>query len=355
MIRFRSQRRGFTLIELLVVVAIIALLIAILLPSLGRARNKAKTASCLSNVKAISLAYVMYCNDINNGHTAVNDTKIAGCIWMFQIQNYLGGNNVRGLTQGSQVSGNVFFCPAANASNPSGNIIPGGGTSTFWGTVDFAWDGGFDAGGWWDKAVNAAGNTDPSAVVTANNPTGLLDVKGSAINSAATSAGGSPGYRSSYGLNSWMDARYPYGNKGTQGVGTTSSGNTASNKMPPNYIDMRILSNIAQPATTPVFTDMVWANNDAKLKSGGSGCFGMVNTDYGPGATAAAPVPADLSGETNSALGRMFIDRHDKAINVGFLGGNASTIKLSELTQLDWYNGATRTALATNWLTAGNK
>ena len=107
-------RRAFTLIELLVVVAIIAVLIAILLPSLGRAREKAKSAACLANLKSISLAYVMYCNDVNNGHTSVEDTKMAGAIWMFQVQNYLGGNNVRGLTQGSQVSGNVFFCPDAN-------------------------------------------------------------------------------------------------------------------------------------------------------------------------------------------------------------------------------------------------
>ena len=48
----RKTKRGFTLIELLVVVAIIAVLIAILLPSLSRAKESAKRAVCLTNLKA---------------------------------------------------------------------------------------------------------------------------------------------------------------------------------------------------------------------------------------------------------------------------------------------------------------
>ncbi len=58
-----SRRKGFTLIELLVVVAIIALLISILLPSLARAREIAKRAVCASNLRSIGQAIKVYAND----------------------------------------------------------------------------------------------------------------------------------------------------------------------------------------------------------------------------------------------------------------------------------------------------
>src|SRR5579871_2531261 len=57
------RKRAFTLIELLVVIAIIAILAAILFPVFAQAREKARATSCLSNMKQVSLALLMYVQD----------------------------------------------------------------------------------------------------------------------------------------------------------------------------------------------------------------------------------------------------------------------------------------------------
>ena len=61
-----KKLRGFTLIELLVVVSIIALLVSILLPSLGKARDAAKRVVCSKNLQSLGMAWIMYAGDNND-------------------------------------------------------------------------------------------------------------------------------------------------------------------------------------------------------------------------------------------------------------------------------------------------
>jgi len=58
-----SKKEGFTLIELLVVIAIIAVLMAILMPALNRVKEQGKRATCLSNLKQLTLAWIMYADE----------------------------------------------------------------------------------------------------------------------------------------------------------------------------------------------------------------------------------------------------------------------------------------------------
>lgn len=96
-----TAHKGFTLIELLVVIAIIAILAAILFPVFGRARENARRTSCLSNMKQIGIANMMYTQDYDGVY--VPDYSVVNGItqlWPHLLMPY---------TKSSQ----VFSCPSS--------------------------------------------------------------------------------------------------------------------------------------------------------------------------------------------------------------------------------------------------
>jgi len=109
------RRKGFTLIELLVVIAIIAILASILFPVFAKAREKARQATCNSNIRQLATAIQMYVQDNNSRFpgTIFNGTSANTTAWEDALLTYVGSKK-------------IYFCPSdAFADNDASPVSYG--------------------------------------------------------------------------------------------------------------------------------------------------------------------------------------------------------------------------------------
>jgi prepilin-type N-terminal cleavage/methylation domain-containing protein/prepilin-type processing-associated H-X9-DG protein len=281
--RSRCRRQSaFTLVELLVVIGIVAVLIGMLLPVLGKVQRQARSVQCLSNLRQIGMGYMQYCNEQKGRNIAyfnqANPTSM-DFNWTGAIKPYLPTVAYLTPKTAQLVSKNVLFCP--EAQELSGVDLTGYGQD--WGAVNKPWNGQYATGNgsrWWERDT---GTSVP-----------------------ATTAW----WASSYGINYYLYTNQ----KGPQG---------------PNggVLHWSNLSDVRPGNMTPMIFDSAW--NDVA----------PYETDMVPLDLKDSKVVNGVTYPNSSQSNRMTINRHNMAINIVFCDGSASSVLLNDLPSLTWHMG----------------